>query len=144
MIVRGTDRVLVMGITGKQGTFWTERMQAYGTRVVAGTHPGKAGTVHCNVPVFATARDAMKAAAFDVAVLFIPPLMVKEAAMDAIEALRPRLPIFFSVHGTGDEEAIRLLKERLKVTPLPTMNDACKAAVEAAKKQPPMNADERQ
>jgi len=86
MIVRGTDRVLVMGITGKQGTFWTERMQAYGTRVVGGTHPQKAGTLHCNVPVFATARDAMKGAAFDVAVLFIPPLMVKEAAMDAIEA----------------------------------------------------------
>jgi succinyl-CoA synthetase beta subunit len=53
--------------------------------------------------------------------------------IEAIEALQPRLPIFFSVHGTGDEEAVRLLKERLKVTPLPTMNDACKAAVEAAK-----------
>src|SRR3990170_672971 len=86
MIVRGTDRVLVMGITGKQGTFWTERMQAYGTRVVAGTSPNKAGTMHCGVPVFASARDAMKGAGFDVAVLFIPPLMVKEAAMDAIEA----------------------------------------------------------
>jgi succinyl-CoA synthetase alpha subunit len=86
MIVRGTDRVLVMGITGKQGTFWTERMQAYGTKVVGGTNPNKAGTLHCNVPVFATARDAMKGAGFDVAVLFIPPLMVKEAAMDAIEA----------------------------------------------------------
>jgi succinyl-CoA synthetase beta subunit len=54
--------------------------------------------------------------------------------IEAIEALQPRLPIFFSVHGTGDEEAIRLLKERLKVTPLPTMNDACKAAVEAAER----------
>jgi succinyl-CoA synthetase alpha subunit len=86
MIVRGTDRVIVMGITGKQGTFWTERMQAYGTTVVGGTNPGKAGTRHCNVPVFATAKDAMKGAGFDVAVLFIPPLMVKAAAMDAIEA----------------------------------------------------------
>jgi succinyl-CoA synthetase alpha subunit len=86
MIVRGTDRVLVMGITGKQGTFWTERMQAYGTRVVGGTHPSKAGTTHCNVPVYATAGYAMKGARFDVSVLFIPPLMVKEAAMDAIEA----------------------------------------------------------
>ncbi len=86
MIVRGTDRVLVMGITGKQGTFWTERMQAYGTRVVGGTNPKKPGTMHCNVPVFVTARDAMKGAGFDVAVLFIPPLMVKEAAMDAMEA----------------------------------------------------------
>jgi succinyl-CoA synthetase alpha subunit len=86
MIVRGTDRVIVMGITGKQGTFWTERMQAYGTQIVGGTHPGKAGTTHCNVPVFATAREAMQGSGFDVAVLFIPPLMVKAAAMDAIEA----------------------------------------------------------
>ncbi len=86
MIVRGADRVLVMGITGKQGTFWTERMQAYGTQIVGGTHPKKAGATHCDVLVFATARDAMKGAGFDVAVLFIPPLMVKEAAMDAIEA----------------------------------------------------------
>jgi len=86
MIVRGSDRVLIMGITGKQGTFWTERMQAYGTKVVGGTNPNKAGTMHCSVPVFATARDAMRQAGFDVAVLFIPPLMVKEAAVDAIEA----------------------------------------------------------
>ncbi|MBI3937031.1 MAG: succinate--CoA ligase, partial [Betaproteobacteria bacterium] len=49
-----------------------------------------------------------------------------------IETLKPELPIFFSVHGTGDEEAIRMLKDRLGVTPLPTMEDACKAAVEAA------------
>ena len=86
MILRGTDRMLVMGITGKQGTFWTERMQAYGTRIVAGTHPSKAGTTHCGVPVYATARDAMKGTAYDVAILFTPPLMVKEAAIDAIEA----------------------------------------------------------
>ncbi|MGQ0524887.1 MAG: succinate--CoA ligase subunit alpha [Betaproteobacteria bacterium] len=86
MILRGTDRMLVMGITGKQGTFWTERMQAYGTRIVAGTNPSKAGTTHCGVPVFATAKDAMKGAGYDVAILFTPPLMVKEAAMDAIEA----------------------------------------------------------
>ncbi len=86
MIVRGTDRVLVMGITGKQGTFWTERMQAYGTKVVGGTNPKKAGTVHCTVPVYADAKDAMKGTGFDVALLFIPPLMVKEAAMDAINA----------------------------------------------------------
>jgi len=86
MIVRGSDRVLIMGITGKQGTFWTERMQAYGTKVMGGTNPHKAGAVHCNVPVFATARDAMIQVGFEVAVLFIPPLMVKEAAVDAIEA----------------------------------------------------------
>jgi succinyl-CoA synthetase alpha subunit len=86
MIVRRKDRVLVQGITGKQGTFWTERMQEYGTTVVGGVNPKKAGTTHCNVPVYASAKDAMKAGGFDVAVLFIPPLGVKEAALDAIEA----------------------------------------------------------
>jgi succinyl-CoA synthetase beta subunit len=58
--------------------------------------------------------------------------VMTQGVIEAIEALKPRLPIFFSVHGTGDEEAIKLLKDRLGVTPLPTMDDACKAAVQAA------------
>jgi len=86
VILRGTDRVLVQGITGKQGTYWTERMQAYGTRIVAGVNPKKAGTGHCGVPVYETAREAMRETGFDVSVLFIPPLGVKAAAQDAIEA----------------------------------------------------------
>jgi succinyl-CoA synthetase beta subunit len=53
--------------------------------------------------------------------------------IEAIEALKPKLPIFFSVHGTGDEEAIKLLKDRLGVKPLATMDDAIKAAVAAAR-----------
>jgi succinyl-CoA synthetase beta subunit len=59
--------------------------------------------------------------------------VMTQGVIEAIEALKPRLPIFFSVHGTGDEEAIRLLKDRLGVTPLATMDDASKAAVEAAR-----------
>jgi succinyl-CoA synthetase alpha subunit len=86
VIVRGHERLLVQGITGKQGTFWTERMQEYGTRVVGGVNPKKAGTTCCGVPVYASAKEAMKNGGFDVSVLFIPPLGVKGAAMDAIEA----------------------------------------------------------
>ena len=93
MIVGGHERVLVQGITGKQGTYWTERMQAYGTRIVAGVNPKKAGAEHCGVPVFATAGDAMRETGFDVSVLFIPPLGVKAAARDAIEAGCRRLVI---------------------------------------------------
>ena len=93
MIVGGADRVLVQGITGRQGTYWTERMQAYGTRIVAGVNPRKAGTRHCGVPVFASAGEAMRNAGFDVSVLFIPPLGVKAAAEDAIEAGCRRLVI---------------------------------------------------
>ena len=59
--------------------------------------------------------------------------VMTKGVIDAIEALHPKLPIFFSVHGTGDEEAIRMLKERLGVTPLATMDDASKAAVESAR-----------
>lgn len=87
MIVRKHHKVIVQGITGKQGTFWTERMQEYGTQIVGGVNPKKAGTEHCGVPVYASAKDAMKGdGGFDVSVLFIPPLGVKDAAMDAIEA----------------------------------------------------------
>jgi succinyl-CoA synthetase alpha subunit len=86
MIIGKNDRVLVQGITGKQGTFWTERMQEYGTNVVAGVHPKKAGITHCNVPVFGCAVDTMKQVGFDYSILFIPPMMVKDAALDAIEA----------------------------------------------------------
>jgi succinyl-CoA synthetase alpha subunit len=86
MIVRSKDRVLVQGITGKQGTFWTEKMQACGTRVVGGVNPKKAGETHCGVPIFATAVEAMKSAPFDVSVMFIPPAAARAAAEDAIAA----------------------------------------------------------
>ena len=80
MILRSTDRVLVQGLTGRQGTFWTERMQECGTRVVAGVSPSKGGTTHCGVPVFATAGEAMRETPFDVAVLFVPPAGALAAA----------------------------------------------------------------
>ena len=93
MIVRGADRVLVQGITGQQGTYWAGRMQTYGTRIVAGVNPKKAGTDHCGVPVYASADDAMRETGFEVSVLFIPPLGVKAAAQDAIEAGCERLVV---------------------------------------------------
>ena len=86
MIVRASDRVIIQGITGKQGTFWTQCMQDYGTQIVAGVNPKKPGITHCEVPVFASAKDAMTETPFDVSVLFIPPLGCKAAALDAIEA----------------------------------------------------------
>ena len=67
-------------------TFWTERMSDYGTRVAGGVNPKKAGTTHCGVPVYASAREAMSEGGFDVSVLFIPPLGCKAAALDAIDA----------------------------------------------------------
>ena len=87
MIVRASDRVVVQGITGRQGTFWTEKMIAYGTRVVAGVNPKRAGDTCCGVPVFASVRDAARElGGVDVAVMFIPPAAALDAAQDAIAA----------------------------------------------------------
>lgn len=86
LIVRRQTRVLVQGMTGKQGTFWTEKMMDCGTHVVGGVNPKRAGETHLGLPVFATAREAMAEAPFDVAVMFIPPAMAKAAALDAAEA----------------------------------------------------------
>ncbi|CAO4177993.1 succinate--CoA ligase subunit alpha [Methylorubrum populi] len=86
IIYRRSARVLVQGITGKQGTFWTQKMMECGTQVVAGVNPKRAGEQHLGVPVYATAKAAMAESPFDVAVMFIPPAMAREAALDAIEA----------------------------------------------------------
>jgi succinyl-CoA synthetase alpha subunit len=86
MIVRKKDRVIVLGITGKQGTFWTEKMIAYGTNVVAGVNPKRAGETHVGVPIFATPAEAAEKVGADVAVMFIPPPMAKDAAVSAAEA----------------------------------------------------------
>ena len=86
MIVRGGERLLVQGITGRQGSFWAERMRDYGTAVIGGVNPKKAGTRHLGLPVWGSAVAAAKDAPIDVSVLFIPPLGVMAAALDAIEA----------------------------------------------------------
>jgi succinyl-CoA synthetase alpha subunit len=77
-------QVLVLGITGHEGSFWTERMIASGTRVVAGVTPGKGGRVVGGVPVYDSVGAACEAHAADVAVLFVPPLAARNAACDAI------------------------------------------------------------
>ncbi len=86
MIVRGNETVIVQGITGRQGTFWAERMREYGTRIIGGVNPKKAGTEHIGLPVWGSAADAASETQVDATVLFIPPLGVKAAALDAISA----------------------------------------------------------
>ncbi|MFZ1923908.1 MAG: succinyl-CoA synthetase subunit alpha, partial [Xanthobacteraceae bacterium] len=77
IVYRKPHRVLVQGITGKQGTFWTEKMIECGTRVVGGVNPKRAGESHIGVPVFASAAEAMRQAPYDAAVMFIPPALAK-------------------------------------------------------------------
>ncbi len=84
MIPRKEHRILVQGITGRQGTWWTEQMIAYGATVTGGVNPKKAGTEHLGMPVHASAKDA--AGTFDISVMFIPPMGAKAAGIDACEA----------------------------------------------------------
>ena len=86
MIPRKHHKILIQGITGKQGTFWSKAMQDYGSNIIGGVNPKKAGTEHLGVPVFASAREAAKTAPFDISCMFIPPMMAKAAAIDACEA----------------------------------------------------------
>jgi succinyl-CoA synthetase alpha subunit len=86
MIVGGNETVLVQGITGKQGTFWSERMREYGTKIIGGVNPRRAGERHLDLPVWASAVDAAKEGAIDAAVMFVPPFGVKDAALDIVSA----------------------------------------------------------
>lgn len=86
MIVRGNETVLVQGITGKQGSFWAGKMREYGTKVIGGVNPKKAGTEHMGLPVWGSATEAAKDTHIDASVLFIPPLGVKAAVQDAVAA----------------------------------------------------------
>jgi succinyl-CoA synthetase alpha subunit len=86
VIYRRGQRVLVQGITGKQGSFWTQKMIATGTTIVGGVNPKRAGETFLGVPVLASAGAAMAEVPFDVAVMFIPPEAAGAAALDAIEA----------------------------------------------------------
>ncbi len=79
-------KVLVQGITGREASFWTEKMKACGTTVVAGVTPGKGGQTVLDVPVYDSVADACHEHAVDLSVLFVPPGAMKPAALDALRA----------------------------------------------------------
>ncbi|HVZ93673.1 MAG TPA: CoA-binding protein [Phycisphaerales bacterium] len=87
IIIDETKRVLVQGITGREGQARTKLMKEFGTNVVAGCTPGKGGQDVLGVPVFNTPREAVQALGhIDISVLFVPAAGVKPAAIEAIEA----------------------------------------------------------
>ena len=86
MIYRRGQKVLVQGITGKQGSFWAAKMIECGTDVVAGVNPKKAGDSHLGVPIFRSAVEATRQTPCDISVIFIPPSMARDAIVDAIDA----------------------------------------------------------
>jgi len=86
ILVGKDSRVLVQGITGREGSFHTQQMASYGTRVVAGVTPGKSGQVVEGVPVFNTVVQAVREAGADVSIIFVPPAFAADAVMEAAAA----------------------------------------------------------
>ena len=89
VLVDESTRVVVQGLTGREGGFHAEQMIAYGTKVVAGVTPGKGGTLHLNVPVFDTVVDAVRVAHANAAAIFVPPPYAADAILEGIDAGLP-------------------------------------------------------
>ena len=87
VLIDEKTKVIVQGITGKTGSFHTEQMLKYGTKIVAGVTPGKGGTVvFDNVPVFDTVREAKDATKANASIIFVPPKFAKDSILEAIDA----------------------------------------------------------
>jgi len=89
VLIDKNTRLIVQGITGKEGTFHTLQMVDYGTNVVGGVTPGKGGTTHEKIPVFNTVADAVKETGANASVIYVPPAFAADAIMEAADAGLP-------------------------------------------------------
>lgn len=82
ILVNKNTKVVVAGMTGREGSFHTEQMIEYGTQVVAGVTPGKGGTTHLGVPVFDSAEEAVKQTEADAALIFVPGPFAADSVLE--------------------------------------------------------------
>jgi succinyl-CoA synthetase alpha subunit len=86
ILVDKKTRVIVQGLTGREGSFHSQQMLDYGTKIVAGVTPGKGGTKHLGVPIFDTVAEAESETGATVAIAFVPPPFAADAILEAIDA----------------------------------------------------------
>ncbi|MDY0091305.1 MAG: succinate--CoA ligase subunit alpha [Candidatus Vecturithrix sp.] len=86
ILIDQTTRVLVQGITGRDGSFHAQKMQEYGTNVVAGTTPGKEGQSVAGIPVFHSVEKAVRETGANASVIFVPPRFAVDAMYEAADA----------------------------------------------------------
>ncbi|HVB36435.1 MAG TPA: succinate--CoA ligase subunit alpha [Candidatus Acidoferrales bacterium] len=109
VLIDQKTRVVVQGLTGREGGFHAEQMIAYGTKVVAGVTPGKGGTKHLDVPVFNTVADAVKERDANASVIFVPPPFAADAILEAIDS---RLPLVVCItEGIPTLDMVRVAAE---------------------------------
>ncbi len=86
ILVDKNTRVIVQGLTGREGTFHAKACAEYGTKIVGGVTPGKGGTTHEGFPVFNTVQEAVDKTGADASVIFVPPPFAADAIMEAADA----------------------------------------------------------
>jgi succinyl-CoA synthetase alpha subunit len=89
ILVDRKTRVIVQGLTGREGSFHSQQMLDYGTKIVAGVTPGKGGTKHLGVPVFDTVAEAARKTNANAAIAFVPPPFAADAILEAVDAGLP-------------------------------------------------------
>src|SRR5947209_15490678 len=89
ILVNKNTRLVVQGLTGKEGTFHTKQMVEYGTNVVGGVTPGKGGSAHEGIPVFNTVADAVRETGANASVIYVPPAFAADVIMEAADAGLP-------------------------------------------------------
>jgi succinyl-CoA synthetase alpha subunit len=89
VLIDKSTRLLVQGLTGREGTFHARQAATYGTTVVGGVTPGKGGTTHEGWPIFDTVHDAVEKTGANASVIFVPPAFAADAIMEAADAGLP-------------------------------------------------------
>ncbi|MEM4233473.1 MAG: CoA-binding protein, partial [Thermoplasmata archaeon] len=105
IIATSSTRVVVQGITGYQGSYHAKAMREFGTKVVAGTSPGKGGTTVNDIPVFESVAEAVRETNANTSCVFVPAPFCKDAALEAVDAglgtiviVTEHLPVLDAIH----------------------------------------------
>jgi succinyl-CoA synthetase alpha subunit len=109
ILINKETRVLVQGITGREGAFHTEKMLEYGTKIVAGSTPGKGGQVVQGIPVYNSVTEARAKHDIDASIIFVPPAAAPDATLEAAHA---GIPLIINIaEGMPVLDMMRVVKE---------------------------------
>jgi len=106
ILINKNTKVIVQGITGGMGKTHTELMKKYGTNIVAGVTPGKGGQEVCGVPVYDSVLEAVQKTGANCSVIFVPPFLALDAALEAIDAGIPLISVI--TEGLPPQDAVKL------------------------------------
>jgi succinyl-CoA synthetase alpha subunit len=130
VLVDKSTRLIVQGLTGKEGTFHAKQMVEYGTNIIGGVTPGKGGTTHEGIPVFNTVAEAVKEAGANASVIYVPPPFAADAVMEAADA---GIPVVVCItEGIPTLDMVKV-KEYLKDKPTRLIGPNCPGIISPGK-----------